>query len=92
MDSGLSTPSIFDNYYKLENPSACFSWTSSYSFKYKKSDIIFTGELQEVDPATSTIYPMRTYFVVPSAIIRSSVDFIIYDRVNLKTPLKLFYL
>ena len=65
--------SVFDNYYKLESPSTYFGWTSSHLPKAKKSDLICTSELQEVDCETSSIYTTRIYGATPTTIFRFDV-------------------
>lgn len=74
MDSPSRLLSVFDKFNKLENPSGGFSWElPNPSYKVNKADIIFTGELQEVEASTSLIHSTKYYAATARELLRFSV-------------------
>ena len=63
--------SIFDTYNKIESPSSTFSWEiPPHAFKLNKQDVIYSGDLQEFEIASSGIYSSRFYVATVNSLIR----------------------
>lgn len=68
--------SLFDKFHKMENPSGCFQWKPlSSSSKINEENIVCQGELQEIDPVTSSIHNSKYYVVTINQIFRYMVCF-----------------
>ncbi len=74
MNSFTKSDSLFDRHNKMECPTASFGWVlPPPSFKYSKSDVIYSGVLQEIDDTTSTIRSSKPYAATPQRILRFAV-------------------
>ncbi len=71
VDSSLLTPSVFDTYNKIENPSSTFSWElPPHTFKLNKQDMIYSGSLQEFGATSSGMYSSRFYIATVNSLLR----------------------
>ena len=76
MDVPSRIASVFDKFNKFENPSAWFTWQAPPpSYKLAKSELICTGELQEIDATTSAIRTTRYYAATSGEILRFNVRY-----------------
>ena len=74
MDSPARITSVFDKYHKLENPMGWFAWEVPNSiYKFNKSDVICTGELQEIEATTSSIHSTKYYAATTRELLRFNV-------------------
>ena len=73
----LTRPSsIFDKYYKLEDPSAYFGWNYAIpDCNVYDLDLVYTANLQEIDTADCLIHPLKFYAVTSKEIFRFLVLF-----------------
>jgi len=66
--------SLFDRFYELENPSSSFGWRSfDTSYKFSKSNIICSGELQELDSSSSSAHSTKLYAATSTEMISFNV-------------------
>jgi len=67
----LPSSSIFDTYSKIERPSSTFNWEiPPHNFVMNKSDIIYSGDLQEFEIGSSGIYGSKFYAITVNSLLR----------------------
>ena len=91
MDNSSRIDSVFDKFEKIKNASASFGWkVRDSSHKFDSSKILFSENLQEIDPVKSIVYSVKKYAVTPNEILRFSVSFNLIFRITKWKNLNVF--